>query len=87
MKAQITYTNGSAPEEFDTIQAAVGALVREYPEGVIIDAGGFERDEYTPDEVYDVRGDRAVSFFKSEEDSKKDFAAIASVEVVDDDDL
>lgn len=84
MKCTVTYTNGQpARSGFDSIQQAAAALLAEYPEGVIYDAGGFACDEESADSSYDIRSGRAGLAWASEEDSANDDGAkaVAAIEV------
>lgn len=81
MKATVSFTNGSTEREYDSIQEAAKALLAEYPDGVIYDAGGFNHDADDSDGSYDVRSGRAALCWESEEESVNDDGAYAVAEI------
>ena len=60
MKCRIEYNDGRPSEEHGSIQAAMTMLLAAYPDGVAVDAGGFDRDAEDADDCYDVRSGRAA---------------------------
>jgi hypothetical protein len=58
--------------EYASIQDAVKAFLAEYPEGVIYDAGGFERTSADADADYDVRNDRVAMLWAAKADAVND---------------
>ena len=83
MKVKVNYTNGSPSAVHDSIQEAVETILSHYPDGVIYDAGGFERASYSPDSAYDVRNGRAALVWRNEAESVNDDGAraIASINI------
>jgi hypothetical protein len=80
-KCTVTYRNGDAACEYDSIQQAASALLDEFPGGVIYDAGGWDHDEDDGDENYDVRSGRAALVWESEANSANDNGAKAVAEI------
>ena len=85
MTITVNYTNGDASKQYPTIQAAATALLKEFPQGVIYDAGGGDQDEDSSDAAYDVRDGRAALAWDSEAASINDDGAkaVASINVED----
>lgn len=81
MKCKVTYPNGQAPKEYDSVQEAATALLAEYPEGVIYDAGGFVRDADDTDAAYDIRSGRIALIWGNEAASVNDDGARAVAEI------
>jgi hypothetical protein len=81
MKCTVTYTQDLAALEFDSIQSAATALLAEFPDGVIYDAGGFDRDEDDSDASYDIRSGRAALVWASAEESTDDGGSRAVAEI------
>ena len=83
MKCTVRFTDGQSEREYDSIQAAARALLGEYPDGVIYDAGGFDRDPDDADITYDVRDGRAGLVWATEAESRNDDGAnaVAAIEV------
>lgn len=81
MKATVSFTNGTATREYESIQEAATELLAEYPGGVICDAGGFAHDADDTDDTYDVRSGRAGMVWASEEESVNDDGAGAVAEI------
>lgn len=79
---RVEYTNGDQPREYDSIQAAAVALLAEYPDGVIYDAGGFSHDADNADSMYDVRSGRIALAWACDADSAGDPGAGAIAEIV-----
>jgi hypothetical protein len=77
----VTYSDGQAPREFDSIQAAAAALLAEYPYGTIIDAGGFDHDADDADDAYDVRSGRAALVWETYQASMDDDGANAVAQI------
>ena len=69
MKCTVHYYDGRTDDEYDSIQAAMTALMDEYSNGVAADAGGWDVDAETTDEGYDVRSGRAALVWASAEDA------------------
>ena len=82
MTCKVTYTNGDAAQNYDSIQAATTALLAQYPDGVIYDAGGFPHDADDEDAAYDVRTGRAGLAWECEERSVNDDGAHAVAEII-----
>ena len=78
---RVTFTNGNPAREYDTIQAAAAALLREWPDGVIYDAGGFSHTADDADGTYDVRSGRVALMWANEEASTNDDGSHAVVEI------
>jgi hypothetical protein len=69
MQCTIRYNDGRPDNHHNSIQAAMQALLAEYPDGVAVDAGGCECDADTADDCYDVRSGRAALVWRSADDA------------------
>lgn len=81
MTCIVSYTDGQLPIEYPSIQAAVAALLAEYPEGVVFDALGREHDADDEDFTYDVAHGRAALVWATEAESVNDPGANAVAEI------
>ena len=82
VRCKVTYTNGQPAVEYDSVREAATALLAEYPDGVIYDAGGFEHDADDEDASYDLRSGRIALVWDSEAASVNDDGARAVAEIV-----
>ncbi len=67
--ATIKYSNGEASDTHETIQAAMTVLFSLHPDAMAVDGGGFDVNEFTPDESYDIRNGRAAMVWATAEDA------------------
>lgn len=79
----VNFSNGKQDEEFSSIQSAVKSVLRDYPNGVVYDAGGFKRGKGAKDASYDVRNGRAALIWRTAAESRNDDGAraVASINV------
>jgi hypothetical protein len=83
----VSYSDGQQDTEYASIQSAATALLAQYPDGVVYDAGGWDQDEDSLDDAYDVRSGIAALVWASEAESINDDGAhaVASIRVVEED--
>ena len=81
LRCTVAYTDGRPTREYDSVREAATALLTEYPDGVIYDAGGFAHDADDEDTSYDVRSGRIALVWDSEAASVNDDGARAVAEI------
>ena len=81
-KCTVEYNDGRPSVEYPSIQSAAVALLNEYPDGVIYDAGQFDHDADDADYTYDVRAGRAALACATVVESVEDDGSSAVAEIV-----
>jgi hypothetical protein len=78
----IRYANGTT-EEHETVQGAAASALAVYPDAVIYDAGGFDRDPDDSIGYYDIRSGRVALIWATEEESVNDDGAHSIAEITE----
>ena len=78
----LRFSNGTT-EEHETVQGAAVSILAAYPDAVIYDAGGFDRDPDDSIGYYDIRSGRVALIWASEEESVNDDGAHSVAEITE----